>query len=429
MNKHPDLAFIDNLKELRATPVVVMELMGLLHDSPGRDIEIAVANKIALDPAMTAFVLKFCNSPLFSHRAPVNTVSRALTMMGFYRLKSILISYFLRTLYAKVGKKYIFNYLWEHSFQVAFISRELATHLDCEEIAEEAYIAGLLHDIGKLVVYCHDPENYEDLLQQVDKERVSLLPLETDTYGYSHTDTGSYLMDLWRLSDLLKHSVQYHHDFDHYRGKEKAVGLVAFANITAHYALGKQDESPEKFLKSFGMSEKRYQLILEDIFRILTESWSMKSKLAILKSEMRRDLEKLAQLFARFASSYQRYNRQKDYAFLVESAFYVNQVYTGFERMFQNVVDSFENTIDDKSWHKSLLDRMTLEPEDIRPPVISETTHRCLNELRAFRHFFRHTYDYDLDDEKFSIVASKTKELKKTTVKTSQNSSTSSITC
>lgn len=52
--------------------------------------------------------------------------------------------------------------------------------------------------------------------------------------------------------------------------------------------------------------------------------------------------------------------------------------------------------------------------ENIRPPVISETTHRCLNELRAFRHFFRHTYDYDLEDEKFSIVASKTKELKKT---------------
>ena len=140
----------------------------------------------------------------------------------------------------------------------------------------------------------------------------------------------------------------------------------------------------------------------------------MKSKLAILKSEMRRDMEKLAQLFAKFDSAYQRYNRQKEYAFLVESAFYVNQIYTGFERMFQKVVESFENSIDEKSWHKSLLDRMILELENIRPPVISETTHRYLNELRAFRHFFRHTYDYELDDEKFSIVATKTKELKKT---------------
>jgi hypothetical protein len=140
----------------------------------------------------------------------------------------------------------------------------------------------------------------------------------------------------------------------------------------------------------------------------------MKSELAVLKSEMKRDLEKLAQLFAKFDSAYQRYNRQKEYAFLVESAFYVNQVYTGFERVFQKVVESFENSIDEKSWDKSLLDRMVLELENIRPPVISETTHRCLNELRAFRHFFRHTYDFDLEDEKFSIVATKTKELKKT---------------
>ena len=139
----------------------------------------------------------------------------------------------------------------------------------------------------------------------------------------------------------------------------------------------------------------------------------MKSKLAILKSEILRDLEKVDHLFEKFAGSYKRYNRQKEYAYLVESAFYVNQVYTGFERMFQNVAETFENSIDERSWHKSLLDRMILDLEEIRPALISPANHRCLNELRAFRHFFRHTYDFDLEDDKFSIVASRTRELEK----------------
>lgn len=139
----------------------------------------------------------------------------------------------------------------------------------------------------------------------------------------------------------------------------------------------------------------------------------MKGKLTILKSEILRDMEKLERLFKKFAASYKKYQLQKEYAFLVESAFYANQIYIGFERMFHNVAETFENSIDEKSGHKSLLDRMLLDLENIRPSVISQANHRCLKELRAFRHFFRHTYDFDLEDEKFSIVVSRTRELEK----------------
>lgn len=273
MRKRPDLSFIDNIEEFQAIPTVVMELIGLFNESPGKDIEIAIVNKIGLDPALTAFVLKFCNSPLFAHRVPVNTISHALNMIGFPRAKSIMMSYFLRTLLNKKGKRYVANFLWEHAFQVAFTARELANHLGWRKYSEEAYIAGLLHDIGKMVIYFHDPDTYDNLLQQADKERKPVEPLEKETYGYSHTETGSYLIDKWKFSDLLKHSIQYHHDFDQYPGKEKVVGLVAFANNTVHYGIEKQEELPEQFLTKYGLSENQYNRIQEDIFRILTESW------------------------------------------------------------------------------------------------------------------------------------------------------------
>jgi len=139
----------------------------------------------------------------------------------------------------------------------------------------------------------------------------------------------------------------------------------------------------------------------------------MKSKLVVLQSEILRDLDKLKHLLEKFTASYKKYHRLKEYAYLVESAFYVNQIYTGFERMFENIAETFENSVDGKSWHKSLLDRMLLEIKGYRPAVISQSAHRCLNQLRAFRHFFRHTYDFDLEDDKFSIVAARVQELEK----------------
>jgi hypothetical protein len=133
----------------------------------------------------------------------------------------------------------------------------------------------------------------------------------------------------------------------------------------------------------------------------------------VLKSDIQRDIGKLESIFSKFHTSYSRFTHEKIYAYLVESAFHVNQIYTGFERMFKNIATAFENSIDETSGHKSLLDRMIIGINGIRPTVISEAGYNYLNELRAFRHFFRHAYDFDLEAEKFAIVASKTIALEK----------------
>lgn len=271
MKEHSDLSFIDKIEELRAIPSIVTDLMSLLNDisTPIYVIE----EKIKLDPAISAYLLKLWNSPFFGFRTKIETITHGLNLIGFSRCKSILISYFLRNIYHKPSKKYIAYYLWEHSVYVAFTARELAINLNLDKIAEEAYIAGLLHDIGKLAIYFHDPDSYEALIHRADGERKSLLPLEHNVYGYSHVETGYHLMNNWRFSDLLKDSVRYHHDIHNYRGKERVVQLVAFANSTVHYAIDKQEELPRKFLELYRLSEIGYNKILDKIFHILAQSW------------------------------------------------------------------------------------------------------------------------------------------------------------
>ena len=137
----------------------------------------------------------------------------------------------------------------------------------------------------------------------------------------------------------------------------------------------------------------------------------MKERILVLKSDLLNDINKIEKIFDRFHRAYDSFLNANEYSRLVESAFYVNQIYSGFERILKNVDVIFENSIVDLDWHKSLLEKMALNIEGIRPSVISKKTSSLLNELRGFRHFFRHAYDVDIDKRKFGIVADSIIEL------------------
>ncbi len=134
--------------------------------------------------------------------------------------------------------------------------------------------------------------------------------------------------------------------------------------------------------------------------------------IAILKSEIEADRKRIESVFAKFDKAFKEFSDTKEYAKLIESAFYLSQLYSGFESIFKNIAKTFENNIEQDYWHKSLLDRMKLEVEDLRPRLVSDESYYCLDDLRAFRHFFRHAYDMDLEEEKFEIVAKKALRLK-----------------
>ncbi|BAF60766.1 hypothetical protein PTH_2585 [Pelotomaculum thermopropionicum SI] len=138
----------------------------------------------------------------------------------------------------------------------------------------------------------------------------------------------------------------------------------------------------------------------------------MKERILLLISEVESANRRQAQLYSKLDRSWERYQQNGDYSCLVETAFYLNQLYSGYERIFWDVAGVFENTLDSIHWHKSLLERMRLSIEGLRPALVGEETFRCLNELRAFRHFFRHAYDTDLEPEKVALVMKKALRLK-----------------
>ncbi|MEW6397540.1 MAG: hypothetical protein AB1503_00015 [Bacillota bacterium] len=114
-----------------------------------------------------------------------------------------------------------------------------------------------------------------------------------------------------------------------------------------------------------------------------------------------------ARLYERIDQSWRRYRATGDYSCVVETAFYLNQLYAGYERVFQSVAEVFGNAVDSGGWHRSLLERMRLSVKGLRPALVGDEGFRCLNELRAFRHFFRHAYDVDLEPDRVELVLKK----------------------
>jgi len=138
----------------------------------------------------------------------------------------------------------------------------------------------------------------------------------------------------------------------------------------------------------------------------------MKERILLLLREIEDLNLRQNNLYEKIDRSWKQFEESKEYSFLVESAFYLNQLYSGFERIFQYIAEVFENTIEGSRWHKNLLERMRLNIEPLRPALIRNDTYQCLDDLRTFRHFFRHAYEADLDPEKVSLVMNRAMRLR-----------------
>lgn len=141
-----------------------------------------------------------------------------------------------------------------------------------------------------------------------------------------------------------------------------------------------------------------------------------KKKLSILAAEIDYQVSEIQKIIAKIEARKEGFH--DDSRFLESLGYQFHNFYCAFEDLFKIVAKFFENNIEDKTrYHVELLKRMTLDIEGVRPPLISKDLAAALDEFRAFRHFFRHAYSYEIDSkkidllfEKFELIVKKYKE-------------------
>jgi HD-like signal output (HDOD) protein len=198
-------------RDLPAMPQVAAKVLELASD-PGTSAS-QLQQVISDDQAMTGRILKIANSAMYSCSRRIRTLSEAIVMLGFNSIRSLVVTSAARNLYntrkSRTGLKE--RLLWEHSIGCAIACRLLAAPR-VPALAEEAFLAGLMHDIGKLVLNLRVPEKFDEVVQVVYNEGRPFHVTESEILGFDHTHVGALLVNKWRLSPLLEEAILNHHN-------------------------------------------------------------------------------------------------------------------------------------------------------------------------------------------------------------------------
>lgn len=220
--------------KLPSLPSAVMELIASLHDP---DVD-SIARKIGQDPGLTAKVLRLANSSFYGMARQVSSVDQAVTVLGFRAVGSIATAAALvRQGQAMAPAGMDLKPLWRHALGCALAARELASA--SAHAPDTAYTSGLLHDIGRLVLWTQFAKEQSAVAQYREQHDCHWAQAETAVLGTDHGEIGSLLCQHWQLPAAIAEAVAFHHRCE--MSASSLPLLVAGADAIAHALSYPQD--------------------------------------------------------------------------------------------------------------------------------------------------------------------------------------------
>jgi HD-like signal output (HDOD) protein len=202
---------VSNIKALPSIPTVYQELDAAMQ-SPHASINTA-AGIIAKDMAMLSKILQVVNSAYFGLRRTISSPAHALSLLGLDRVKGLVLTVKLFEQCAQTGPLPVpLEQLWRHGLTTAVGARAIAKSESAGSLAvEHAFMAGLLHDVGLLVLNTNFPDRYREVFRLIKENGRPVLEAEREVFGATHADVGAYLLGIWGLHEVIVEAVAFHH--------------------------------------------------------------------------------------------------------------------------------------------------------------------------------------------------------------------------
>lgn len=220
---------LSKIRTFPTLPMIVSKINELvsLPETSAKDIETIIAK----DQVLTGKLLRLVNSPFYGFPQKINTISRAVGIIGFEALRNLVFSSSVINMFKSQGSE-IFKpaEFWKHSVGTALAAKELARHLG-EKQVEEFFVGGLIHDIGKLVHEEYFGDGFRQACSLALRKEMLLRQAEQEVLHFTHDQTGGLLLTQWNLPPKVIAMTRYHHEPAEAREYQREAGIIHLADI------------------------------------------------------------------------------------------------------------------------------------------------------------------------------------------------------
>jgi putative nucleotidyltransferase with HDIG domain len=226
-------------RDLPTLPIIAQRIL-TLSDDEETSTE-ALAKIIASDQALTVRILSLANSAYYGHRAQIATLWQAIVVIGWTMLKQVSLSVLICKALSPGGNRAPF---WRHSLMAANAAASAATKAGAQN-AEAAYVAGLLHDVGKVILDVSLPVEYGEVRKRVAADNCSFVEAEQSVFQTNHVEVGAWMAERWQLPPELVSAIAMHHTPEIQPGPHAAFIASVYASNALVDAANQMAEKPE----------------------------------------------------------------------------------------------------------------------------------------------------------------------------------------
>ena len=201
---------LESVRDLPAMPTALSNALEAIED-PNTSAK-ALASIIEQDQALSARTLRVANSPYYGFTRKVSTVDLAIVVMGFNAIREVVLSSIMKKFIAKIDSRvFDIESYWNYSIYCSSVSKYFAEKFDYSP-SGEAFVAGLMHDIGYLVIVSGLKNEYRKIKSYLNTKKYNLIEAETAVLGASHAEVGAWLAEKWSLPEKLIAPIRNHHN-------------------------------------------------------------------------------------------------------------------------------------------------------------------------------------------------------------------------
>ena len=224
---------VEDALEVITFPPAGARVLELLDDPEASQRQLADA--LAMDPPLASRALRIANSPMFMGRSPVDDLNRAVTVLGTGLLRNLVLSSGAMNAFQSVDIPAVsIEEYWRHSILCGALADAIARQSK-SRTADAAFTAGLVHDLGQLLLFLRCPEQMRDALSLVAEhdDRWTMREAEREVIGYDHCEAGNLLAEHWGFPESLRAAMQFHHSPLEATAHQSLVAAVHIANSCA----------------------------------------------------------------------------------------------------------------------------------------------------------------------------------------------------